>query len=60
MVRGGFDLSAASLPQALAPLPLHNTVTYSSTHHAAVMQLLVGFLCFLCAPVSVRLTAPAY
>ncbi len=46
VLRGGMDLAAGpALPQALAPLPLHNAVIYSSTHHAAVMQLLVGFLC---------------
>lgn len=45
VLRGGIDLSACPLPAALAPLPLHNAVIYSSTHHAAVMQLLVGFLC---------------
>ncbi len=45
VLRGGIDLSACPLPAALAPLPLHNAVIYSSTHHAAVMQLLIGFLC---------------
>lgn len=45
VTRGGFVLSTDSkLPNAIAPIPLHNAVAYSSTYHRAAIEMLVNFL----------------
>jgi hypothetical protein len=44
LTRGGFDLAGLELPDAVAPLPLHNAVEYSSTYHREALRILVAFL----------------
>lgn len=45
VTRGGLNLDQdPNLPPALAPIPLHNAVTYSSTYHRAAIQALTRFL----------------
>lgn len=46
ITRGGFHLGEdKGLPPSINSLPMHNAVAYSSTHHEAVVEQLVGFLC---------------
>jgi hypothetical protein len=44
LTRGGFELADLELPDAVAPLPLHNAVEYSSTYHREALRILVAFL----------------
>lgn len=45
VTRAAFDLGQVQhLPPEMSALPLHNALSYTSTHHAAVMDQLVAFL----------------
>ena len=44
LTRAGFQLTGTGLPDAIAPLPLHNAVEYSSTYHREALRILVAFL----------------
>jgi len=44
LTRAGFQLTGSGLPDAIAPLPLHNAVEYSSTYHREALRILVAFL----------------
>ena len=44
LTRGGFQMTGSGLPDAIAPLPLHNAVEYSSTYHREALRILVAFL----------------
>jgi hypothetical protein len=46
VTRSGFRLTPEiPLPAVMSSLPMHNAIEYSSTHHGAVIEQLVGFLC---------------
>jgi hypothetical protein len=46
VTRAGFQLGTdRPLPPSISSLPLHNAVDYASTHHEAVIDRLVTFLC---------------
>jgi len=46
VTRAGFELGEGrDLPASIGSLPMHNAVAYSSTHHQAVLEHLVRFLC---------------